>query len=173
MDIQELPAIRGGRKREYKISLIHLRTRMKYSEIVPQMTSRRVAAVWCRGIARRPPCHLVITDNALVFTMASTRYPERQTTFERTVTALGLRHWRIARRSPWQNGIIERSHRTDNEACFHQHTFSCSAHRRYQHRLWELYYHNQRPHQSLHGASPRAVLQCEYPLHAAAMGALT
>ena len=47
-----------------------------------------------------PPYHLVVTSNAVVFTMVYTAYPKCKTTFERTVERLGLRHWRIAKRSP-------------------------------------------------------------------------
>lgn len=167
LDIQELPAIKGQRGREYKISVIHLRTRLKYSEIQAQATSRQVAAVLERSISRLPPFHLVVTDNALVFTMAYTAHPERQTTFERTVRRLGLRHWRIARGAPWQNGIIERSNRTDNDECFHQQIFTSSEERRYVHRLWEMHYNTERPHQGLGGHVPMTVFQRDYPVHAA------
>ncbi len=121
-----LAAIKGNRGREYKISLIHLRTRLKYSEIHRSMSSKRVAAVLERSLARLPPFHLVVTDNVMVFTMAYTAHPERKTTFDRSLERLGLRHWRIARRSPWQNGFIERSNRTDNDECFSLQQFSSS-----------------------------------------------
>lgn len=173
MDIQELPAIKGQAGREYKISVIHLRTRLKYSEIHPQATSRQVAAVLERSLSRLPPFHLVVTDNALVFTMAYTAHPERQTTFERTIARLGLRHWRIGCRKPWQNGIIERSNRTDNEECFHQQIFTSSDERRYIHRLWEMYYNTERPHQGLQGHVPLTIFQRDYPFHAARMYAPT
>lgn len=173
LDIQELPAIRGGHKREYKISLIHLRTRIKYSEIHSTASSKRVAEVLRRAVGRLPPFFLVVTDNAMVFTMAYTAHSERKTTFERTVAALGLRHWRIARRSPWQNGIIERSNRTDNDECFHREEFSCSDHRRYRHRLWEMHYNTERPHQGVDGCTPLQVFERDYPLHVASIYALT
>ena len=166
LDLQELPAIKGGHGREYKISLIHLRTRIKYSEIHPRVTSKLIGAVLERSIGRLPPFHLVVTDNAMVFTMAYTAHPERTTTFERTIARLGLRHWRIQRRSPWQNGFIERSNRTDNDECFHRQHFTSSEERRYVHRLWEMYYNTQRPHQGLSGHTPLAVFQRDYPLHA-------
>lgn len=173
MDIQELPAIKGQAGREYKISVIHLRTRLKYSEIHVRASSTQVAAVLERAVSRVPPFHLVVTDNAMVFTMAYTAHPEGQTAFERTIARLGLRHWRIARHSPWQNGIIERSNRTDNAECFHQHIFTSSDERRYVHRLWEMHYNTERPHQGVGGQSPMAVFQRDYPLHAARLYAPT
>jgi transposase InsO family protein len=153
--------------------LIHLRTRIKYSEIHRHATSAQVAAVLERAIGRLPPFFLVVTDNAMVFTMAYTAHPERKTTFEQTITRLNLRHWRIPKASPWRNGFIERSNRTDNDECFHQQTFGCSEERRYRHRLWEMHYNTQRPHQGIDGQTPLQVLQRDYPMHAAWMYALT
>lgn len=171
--MQEPPAIRGQHAREAKISLIHLRTRVKHAEIHPRLSSRRVAATLRRARDRLPPFHLVVTDKAMVFTMASTAHPERKTPFERTVEALGLQHVRIPRRSPWRNGIIERRNRTDNEECFRRQEFTSSEERRYVHRLWEMEYDPHRPHQGLDGATPFAVFRRDYPFHAASMGALT
>lgn len=173
LDIQYLPAIKGTCGREYKISLIHLRTRMKYSEIHTSMSSKRVSGVLERAIERLPPFHLVVTDNAMTFTMAYTAHPERKTAFERTIARLGLRHWRIAKGAPWQNGIIERSNRTDNDECFSQQLFSSSEERRYVHRLWEMHYNTKRPHQGLDGQSPIRVFERDYPLHASWMYAPT
>lgn len=55
MDIQRLPAIEGGKGFEYKISIIHLRTRLKYSEIHDNYRSSTVAAVLRRALDRLPP----------------------------------------------------------------------------------------------------------------------
>jgi transposase len=54
-DIQELPAIKGQKGFEYKISFIHLRTRWKYSEIHPDCTTETVAAVYQRALDNLPP----------------------------------------------------------------------------------------------------------------------
>lgn len=55
MDIQQLPAIEGNTGFEYKISVIHLRTRLKYSEIRTDATSRTLAAVLEEATRRLPP----------------------------------------------------------------------------------------------------------------------
>lgn len=55
MDIQQLPAITGQQGYEYKISLIHLATRVKYSEIHPDSTSETVAGVFRRALDVLPP----------------------------------------------------------------------------------------------------------------------
>jgi transposase InsO family protein len=153
--------------------VIHLRTRIKYSEIHTSLSSKRVAAVLERAVERLPPFHLVVTDNAMVFTMAYTAHPERKTTFERAIERLGLRHWRIAKWSPWQNGFIERSHRTDNDECFSQQQFTSSEERQYVHRLWEMFYNPHRPHQGLAGRTPWAVFHSDYPIHAGRLAAPT
>jgi hypothetical protein len=55
MDVQQLPAIAGSRGFEYKISAIHMRTRLKYSEIHPTCTSAVVAQVLRRALDQLPP----------------------------------------------------------------------------------------------------------------------
>jgi len=55
MDIQQLPAVKGGRGFEYKITAIHLRTRVKYSEIHPDHKSKTVAGVLQRALDLLPP----------------------------------------------------------------------------------------------------------------------
>jgi transposase InsO family protein len=136
---------------------------MKYSEIHARQTSRIVADVLQRAVARLPPFYLVVTDNAMLFTMYNTPHPTRRTAFEKRVAALGLRHWRIPPRSPWCNAFIERSNRTDNDECFRREQFSDSEERRYRHRLWEMYYNSLRPHQGLAGLTPRALFARDYP----------
>ncbi len=54
-DIQELPAIKGQKGFEYKISFIHLRTRWKYSEIHPDCQTETVAQVYGRALDSLPP----------------------------------------------------------------------------------------------------------------------
>jgi len=70
--------------------------------------------------------------------MKYTAHPERKTRFTKAIEESGRRHALIKRASPWRNGIIERSNRTDNEECFSQMRFSSSEKRRYQHRSWEM-----------------------------------
>ena len=55
LDIQQLPAVQGQRGFEYKISAIHLKTRLKYSEIVPRADTAAVLGVFQRALDRLPP----------------------------------------------------------------------------------------------------------------------
>jgi transposase len=54
-DVQELPAIKGNKGFEYKISFIHLRTRWKYSEIHTDCQTETVAQVYQRALDNLPP----------------------------------------------------------------------------------------------------------------------
>jgi transposase InsO family protein len=100
------------------------------------------------------------------FTMRYTAHPERQTAFTQEVERAGRIHALLPKASPWRNGMIERSNRTDNDECFHQLRFTSSEERRYQHRLWEMSYNCQRPHQGLGNKTPLQVYKEQYPLHA-------
>ncbi len=55
MDVQQLPAIEGSSGFEYKISIIHLSTRIKYSEIHDTYDSATIAAVFQRAWDALPP----------------------------------------------------------------------------------------------------------------------
>lgn len=55
MDIQVLPAIKGNEGYEYKISIIHLSTRVKYSEIHDNFESKTIAGVYERALENLPP----------------------------------------------------------------------------------------------------------------------
>lgn len=55
MDVQQLPAVEGGAGFEYKISIIHLSTRVKYSEIHDNYETGTIAKVYENALDRLPP----------------------------------------------------------------------------------------------------------------------
>lgn len=55
MDIQHLPAVEGGTGFAYKISVIHLSTRYKYSEIHDNYSTETLAKVYQRAMDNLPP----------------------------------------------------------------------------------------------------------------------
>lgn len=55
MDVQQLPAVEGGTGFEYKISIIHLSTRVKYSEIHDNYDTGTIAKVYQNALDRLPP----------------------------------------------------------------------------------------------------------------------
>jgi transposase InsO family protein len=97
--------------------------------------------------------------------MRFTQHPERQSAFEKYLREQGFLHGKSKPHSPWQNGIIERSHRTDNEELFHRYNFSSSEERKYYLKLWEYEYNYNRPHQSLGMKTPMQIFREYYPLH--------
>jgi len=54
MDVQTLPAIKGDKGREYKISLIHTATRVKYSEIHSNHKAETLVEVFKRALNELP-----------------------------------------------------------------------------------------------------------------------
>lgn len=102
----------------------------------------------------------------MIFTMKYTAHPERKTAFERAVAQAELTHCLIPKSSPWRNGFIERSHRTDNEECFNRIQFTSSEQRRYLHRLWEAEYNFSRPHQGIGLSTPFQRYQSQHFWHA-------
>lgn len=66
---------------------------------------------------------LVQTDNGFEFVNDTDR-TSKKTRFEKQLEKLEIKHHRIRPYSPWQNGIVERSHRIDNELFYNKRRFS-------------------------------------------------
>lgn len=162
MDWQQLPAVKGGKGFLYKISIIHMSTRIKYSEIVDNHRTETLADFLIRAMDRLPPFYIVFTDNHMSFTMKYTKHPERKTFFTKKLEKHDIIHALIAKGKPWRNGIIERSNRTDNESLFKQIRFTCIEDLRYQLRLWEMHYNRERPHQGIGMMTPYQVCQKQH-----------
>lgn len=166
MDTQQLCAIKGEKGFEHKVSVIHMRTRMKYSEIHSTATTKVCADVLERARHYLPPFFIVFTDNAMAFTMKYSAHPERKTAFEKKALEMGVITAQVPKGKPWKNGLIERSNRTDNEEFFRKIQFTSSDERKYLFRLWEAQYNSARPHQSLNMETPLKTFIKEYPIHA-------
>jgi transposase InsO family protein len=99
--------------------------------------------------------------------MRFTAHPGYMSAFERYLKDQGFLHGKSQKRSPWQNGFIERSHRTDNENLFQQFVFTSAEERKYMLKLWEYEYNYLRPHQGLSDRTPIELYLENYPVHAA------
>lgn len=66
---------------------------------------------------------LVQTDNGIEF-VNDQDITNKKTRFEKYLDKLDIKHKRIRPYSPWQNGIVERSHRIDNELFYNRRRFS-------------------------------------------------
>lgn len=169
MDVQQLVGVTLDTPLEYKISVIHLATRMKYSEIHPAATTTLMTQVLARARDRLPPFFLLTTDNAMYFTMRFTFHPTRRTAFQKYLDRHHITHLLIPPGQPWCNAFIERSNRTDNEECFRTRSFSSSEERRYYFRLWEDFYNHHRPHQSLNLCTPARAFRLLFPSHSSSL----
>jgi transposase InsO family protein len=167
MDVQFLPKLPTAKGFDYKISLLHVATRLKYSEIHDNQRSATLAQVLVRAQQRLPPFATVYTDNQAAFTMARTHWPHRITAFTRQCQALGIEHVLIPVASPWRNGFIERSNRTDKEMVFAPPYVTTNEERRYHLALWELEYNTRRPHQGIANHTPIQRCAKIHPIFAA------
>ncbi|WP_035143269.1 integrase core domain-containing protein, partial [Schnuerera ultunensis] len=65
---------------------------------------------------------LVQTDNGIEF-VNDQDITNKKTRFEKYLEKLDIKHKRTRPYSPWQNGIVERSHRIDNELFYSRRRF--------------------------------------------------
>lgn len=167
MDGQFLPKLEQGQGFDYKISVIDLATRQKYSEIHDNQETTTLAAVLARAVTRLPPFWVVFTDNHMSFTMKHTAHPQRLTAFDRQCQVLGIAHALILKGKPWRNGFIERSNRTDKAEVFGRQHFASAEERRCHLRLWEMHYNRERPHQGIDNLPPEQRARQVHPFTAA------
>ena len=69
MDWQQFPAIQGNGGFAFKISIIHLSTRIKYGEIFGSHSTQTLTTFLERAMKRLPTFYIVFTDNHMDFTM--------------------------------------------------------------------------------------------------------
>lgn len=65
---------------------------------------------------------LVQTDNGFEFVNDPDK-TNKKTRFEKQLEKMGIKHKRTRPYSPWQNGVVERSHRIDNELFYNRRRF--------------------------------------------------
>lgn len=122
--------------RYYQITAIDEYSRKRYCEIVDEKSVTHTSWFLTRleeEIGFR--VHCVQTDNGMEFTN-NPDLSNKRTIFEEILEKKGIRYKKTRPYSPWQNGIVERSHRTDNEKFYEKRRFKSiedlrKAHRRY------------------------------------------
>ncbi len=112
------------RSRYYQITAIDEYSRKRYLELVDAnntyTTSKFLRKLECKlGFKIK----LVQTDNGLEFTN-DLDLTNKKSRFQRYLHELNIEYHRIRPYSPWQNGIVERSHRIDNELFYNRRRFS-------------------------------------------------
>lgn len=110
--------------RYYQITAIDEYSRKRYLELVNANNTYTTSKVLTNLEDKLGfKVKLVQTDNGLEFTndLEVTNIKSR---FQKYLDYLNIEHHRIRPYSPWQNGIVERSHRIDNELFYNKRRFS-------------------------------------------------
>lgn len=109
--------------RYYQITAIDEFSRKRYLELVNENSTYSTSEFLTRLEEKLGfKINLVQTDNGFEFVNGSDKN-NRKTRFENYLQQMDIKHHRIRPYSPWQNGIVERSHRIDNELFYNRKRF--------------------------------------------------
>lgn len=101
--------------RYYQITAIDVYSRKRYLELVNELSTYSTSNFLKRLEDKLGfKVTLVQTDNGIEF-VNDQDITKKKTRFEKYLEKLNIKHKRTRPYSPWQNGIVERSHRIDNE----------------------------------------------------------
>lgn len=110
--------------RYYQITAIDEYSRKRYLELVNELSTYSTSSFLKRLENKLGfKIKLVQTDNGIEF-VNDLDITNKKTRFEKYLEKFGIKHKRIRPYSPWQNGIVERSHRIDNELFYSRRRFS-------------------------------------------------
>lgn len=109
--------------RYYQITAIDEYSRKRYMELVKE-NSTYTTSEFLKRLEKNLgfKIKLVQTDNGFEF-VNDKDVTNKKTRFEKYLEKLDIKHKRIRPYSPWQNGIVERSHRLDNELFYNNRRF--------------------------------------------------
>jgi len=109
--------------RYYQITAIDEYSRKRYLELVNELSTYSTSEFLKRlELKLGFKVKLVQTDNGIEFVNDLDR-TNKKTRFEIYLEKLDIKHKRTRPYSPWQNGIVERSHRIDNEFFYNKKRF--------------------------------------------------
>ena len=122
--------------RYYQITAIDVFTRKRYIKLVKEHSTYETAK-FALELEKKMGFKIktIQTDNGKEFTNNSIDTP-KTSLFQKALKKLGIKHITTRPYSPWQNGHVERSHRTDNELFYDKKRFKSEeemyeAHKRY------------------------------------------
>lgn len=101
--------------RYYQITAIDLYTRKRVLKIIKEVSTYELAK-FALGMEKEFgfKINTVQTDNGAEFVNNSVS-SNKNTVFQKALRYLGIEHKRTRPYSPWQNGVVERSHREDGK----------------------------------------------------------
>ena len=109
--------------RYYQITAIDEYSRKRYLELVEENSTYTTSEFLKRLEYKLGfKIELVQTDNGFEF-VNDPDVTNKKTRFEKQLETMEVKHKRIRPYSPWQNGIVERSHRIDNELFYNRRRF--------------------------------------------------
>jgi transposase InsO family protein len=139
---------------DYLHSAVDDRSRVAFSQILPDEKATTAARflVEAAGFFADHGVHIqrVLTDNAKAYT--------ESVLFAETAAGLGIRLKRTRRYRPQTNGKVERFNRTLLEEWAYARLYRSNTERRRAFTRWLRFYNHRRPHTSLDGLTPMAVL---------------
>ncbi|MCK9218157.1 MAG: DDE-type integrase/transposase/recombinase [Firmicutes bacterium] len=109
--------------RYYQITAIDVYSRKRYMELTEE-NSTYTSSEFLKRLEEKLgfKIELVQTDNGLEFVNDS-ETTNKRTRFEKQLKKMKIEHKRTRPYSPWQNGVVERSHRIDNELFYNKRRF--------------------------------------------------
>jgi transposase InsO family protein len=169
IDVKYVPGRVAGR-RFYQYAAIDCASRWRFLKIFEEQSNSHSVLFLEETIARFPyPVKAIKTDNGVVFTNWATGMNKRS---DRTIKRLhaldeycaehGIAHYLIDPGKPAQNGMVERSHRSDQERFYDPLDFAKMTEKKLKNRLraWNEEYNNLE-HCGLNGLTPNEALRVQ------------
>ena len=165
IDIKYVPGRIKGR-RYYQFTAIDCASRWRYLRVYDDKSTTS-ALMFFRELLNRVPFKIVAikTDNDVCFTNRYIGYSQSADPLNPKLHALdvlcqklGIIHYLIDPGKPAQNGKVERSHRSDQQAFYDRETFKSRKELEQKIMLWNMKYNNLE-HCGLNGKTPNEVLQ--------------
>lgn len=128
-------------KRFYQITAIDLFSRNRVLEIIDEHSSYGLAK-FTLNLEKRFgfKINIIQTDNGSEFVNNAVN-SAKKSAFQKVLKQLGIKHKTTRPYSPWQNGVVERSHREDGERFFNQ-IFKSEEELRRKHKRYNSVYNN-------------------------------
>ncbi len=164
IDIKYVPG-RIENKRYYQYTAVDTASRWRHMKICEEQSNYH-SIIFLTEVIKLFPYKIeaVKTDNGFVFTNLYTGtykradlVPKRPHSFDKLCNERNIIHYLIDPGKPQQNGIIERSHRTDQEQFYERNKFRDLEDLEKKIQLWNMYY-NSLEHCGLNGKSPNQFL---------------
>lgn len=164
IDVKYVPGTVTG-QHYFQYTAVDRASRWRHLEIYDEQINHH-SVLFLEEVIRRAPFIIlsIKTDNHATFTNYYTGTNKRSDLLVKSLHVLdarcrelGIKQYLIDPGKPAQNGIVERSHREDQEKLYDQVAFISEEDLKYHVRLWNMYY-NDLEHCGLNGKTPNEFL---------------